>query len=127
MPFAHTVRTLNGFKRRKVIKDYVLIGAVAATAYMEPVFTEDLDIIVLAGTDEEYLHTFRRIAESVDALDGMHATGWYVPLGYSKFRCNPLPFSPCVGRSTHWSMASSPQSRPQPGGRNRRLVSSGQC
>ena len=52
MSFADAVRVLNVLKRRRVIRDYALIGAVAATAYMEPMFTEDLDIIVLADTSD---------------------------------------------------------------------------
>ena len=62
MSFTDAFRVLNGFKRRRIIRDYVVIGAVAATAYMEPIFTEDIDIIVLVDSDEEYLSTFRRIA-----------------------------------------------------------------
>ena len=62
MSFTDAFRVLNGLKRRLVIRDYVVIGAVAATAYMEPIFTEDIDIIVLVDSDEEYLSTFRRIA-----------------------------------------------------------------
>ena len=53
MSFTEAFRALNGLKRRKVIRDYVVIGAVAATTYMEPVFTEDVDVIVLVDTDEE--------------------------------------------------------------------------
>ena len=72
MPFSDTVRILNTFKRQRVIQDYVIIGAVAATAYMEPIFTEDLDIIVLADTDDEYLRTFRRVSEFAEGSEGMH-------------------------------------------------------
>ena len=72
MPFSNAIRVLNGLKRRRVIRDYVLIGAVAATAYMEPVFTEDLDIIVLGSNDNEYRRVFHRVAEFADGLEGMH-------------------------------------------------------
>ena len=59
MSFTDAFRILNGLKRRKIIKDYVVIGAIAATAYMEPIFTEDIDVIVLVDSDEEYLRAFR--------------------------------------------------------------------
>ena len=60
MPFAGAIHRLNGLRDSGVIPDYVLIGAVAATAYMEPVFTEDLDVAVLVDSDEQYLEAFRR-------------------------------------------------------------------
>ena len=72
MSFVDAIRTLNGLKRRRIIRDYVIIGAVAATAYMEPVLTEDLDIVVLADSDEEFWETYRRVGEHADGLDGMH-------------------------------------------------------
>ena len=72
MSFTEAFRVLNGLKRRRLIRDYAVIGAVAATAYMEPIFTEDIDIIVLVDTDEEYLQTFRRVAEVAEASEGMH-------------------------------------------------------
>ena len=72
MSFSDAIRLLNLLKRRKIIKDYVLFGAIAATAYMEPIFTEDLDIIVGVESDEEYIRTFRRVAEFAEAHEGMH-------------------------------------------------------
>ncbi len=72
MPFSDAVRALNQLKRRRIIRDYALVGAVAATAYVEPVFTQDLDIVVLVDTDEEYLTTFRRVVEEAEGIDGMH-------------------------------------------------------
>ena len=72
MSFTDAFRALNGLKRRRVIRDYAVIGAIAATAYMEPIFTEDIDVIILVSTDEEYLNTFRRVAELAEAQEGMH-------------------------------------------------------
>jgi predicted nucleotidyltransferase len=80
MSFGHAIRVLNGLKRRKVLKDYVLIGAFASTAYMEPVFTEDLDIIVLVDTDSEYRQVFRDVAKSAERVDGMHLILGGVPV-----------------------------------------------
>ena len=72
MSFTDTFRVLNALKRRKVIRDYAVIGAVAATAYMEPLATEDLGVIVLVDTDEEYLAVFNRIAQAAEDRSGMH-------------------------------------------------------
>lgn len=47
---------------------------------MEPVFTEDLDIIVLVDTDEEYLRVFRRVAQFAEGPKGMHYTLNGVPV-----------------------------------------------
>ena len=80
MSFTDALRALNGLKRRKVIRDYVVIGAVAATTYMEPVFTEDIDVIVLVDTDEEYLSTFTAISQQAEAQLGMHQVLGGVPV-----------------------------------------------
>jgi hypothetical protein len=80
MSFFDALRALNGLKRRRIIKDYAVIGAVAATAYMEPVFTEDIDVIVLVDTDQEYRRTFGRIAELAEGQDGMHQVLGGVPV-----------------------------------------------
>jgi len=80
MSFTDALRTLNGLKRRRVSRDYVVIGAVAATAYMEPVFTEDIYVIVLVDSDEEYRSTFRAVSQQAEAQDGMHQVLSGVPV-----------------------------------------------
>lgn len=72
MSFEDAVRQLNQWKKQGVLRDYVLFGAVAATAYMEPVFTEDLDVIVLVDSDSEYLSLFRTVAQLAQGQEGMH-------------------------------------------------------
>ena len=80
MAFADAVAALNQFKRRRIIRDYTLIGAVAATAYMEPVYTEDLDVVILVDSDEEYLRAYGAVAEVSDAMEGMHLILGGVPI-----------------------------------------------
>ncbi len=80
MSFTDALSALNGLKRRKVLRDYVVIGAVVATTYMEPVFTEDIDIIVLVNTDEELLRTFGAISKHADGEDGIHPVLAGVPV-----------------------------------------------
>ncbi len=74
---------LNGFKRRKVLRGYAIIGAIASTAYMEPIFTEDLDIIVLVGTESEYLRVFQDVSKSANGHSYNHLA--------SKLACNSSP------------------------------------
>ena len=80
MPFSDAIRALNQLKRRRVIRDYALMGAVAAAAYIEPIFTQDLDVVILVDTDEEYLNTFRRVVEEAEGIDGMHVIFAGVPV-----------------------------------------------
>ena len=67
----------------------MVIGAVAATTYMEPVFTEDIDVIVLVDTDEEYRGTFSAISRHAEAQDGMHQVLGGVPV--QLFRSTTMP------------------------------------
>ena len=72
MAFIDAVSALNDFKRRRIIRDYAIIGAVAATAYMEPIFTEDIDVVILVDSDEEYLQAYNVIAEQAANQEGKH-------------------------------------------------------
>ncbi len=90
MAFIDAVAALNGFKQRRIIRDYAIIGAVAATAYMEPMSTADLDVIVLTNTDEEYRHTFGLIAEHSEGQEGMHQILGGVPLQIFPSNLMPL-------------------------------------
>ncbi len=90
MGLPESIRALNSLKRQRVIRDYVLIGAVAATAYMEPIFTEDLDIIVLADTDEEYVETFQGVSEAAEDHQGMHVVLGDVPVQMFPTATKPL-------------------------------------
>ena len=90
MPFAAAISALNELKRRRVIKGYAIIGAVAATYYMEPRATEDLDVIVLVDTDEEYLEVYRLITEHSEGLDGMHQILGGIPVQTFSSTVSPL-------------------------------------
>lgn len=80
MAFTDAVAALNRLKRRRIIRDYALIGAVAATAYMEPMATADLDVIILVDSDEEYRRIFGIISEYAEGQDGMHQILGEVPV-----------------------------------------------
>lgn len=80
MAFIDAVAALNGLKRRRIVRDYAIIGAVAATAYMEPIFTEDLEVAILVDTDEECRRVFGTIAEESESQEGMHQILGGVPV-----------------------------------------------
>lgn len=80
MGFIEAIQEMNRLKQRRVIKDYAVFGAVAATFYMEPIFTEDIDVIVLVNSDEEYIETFRRAGEFAQGMEGMHYIFGDVPV-----------------------------------------------
>ena len=72
MSFEGAIRELNRLKRTGVMRDFALIGAVAATIYIEPLFTEDADALVLVDSDAEYLEVLRHVGEAAQAMRGMH-------------------------------------------------------
>ena len=80
MAFIDAVAALNSFKRRRIIRDYAIIGAVAATAYMEPIATEDIDVLILVDSDEEYLQAYGVIAGQSEEQEGMHQILGGVPV-----------------------------------------------
>lgn len=90
MSFEDAIRQLNQWKKQGILRDYVVFGAVAATAYMEPVFTEDLDVIVLADTDAEYLSVFRKVARLATGQEGMHYLIGGVPVQMLPTTTHPL-------------------------------------
>lgn len=80
MAFIDAIRRLNRWKQRRLIRDYAIIGAVAATAYMEPVFTEGMDVVVLVASDAEYRQTFRRLTDKAESVEGKRPVIDGVPL-----------------------------------------------
>jgi len=61
MNITNVIRELNKLKQRKILKDYALFGAVASSYYMYPVFTDDIDVIVLADTDSDYIKIWNEL------------------------------------------------------------------
>ena len=90
MSFEDAIRSLNKLKRQRVIRDYSLIGAVAATYYGEPISTEDLDIVILVDSDDEYIRAYRKIGEAADGLEGMHYILGDVPVQIFPSTVKPL-------------------------------------
>lgn len=57
------VKIFNHLKVKKRVRDYAIFGAVASTFYIEPIFTDDIDIIVFAETHLEYISIGRELAK----------------------------------------------------------------
>jgi predicted nucleotidyltransferase len=57
------VKILNNLKKQHRIRDYAIFGATAASYYMEPVYTEDVDVLILASGDEEYIKVWRELSK----------------------------------------------------------------
>ncbi len=91
MSFSEAITTLNRFKQENLIRDFAFIGAVASAAYpIETTQTEDLDIVILVDTDEEYYETFGSLKEKVDGIDGMHLMINGVPVQMFPSTLKPL-------------------------------------
>ena len=90
MGFREGVQARSRLKRRRVIRDYVIIGAVAYAYHAEPVATQDMNVVVLVGSDDEYLTTFRRLREESERLEGMHLYFGGVPVQLFPSSTKPL-------------------------------------
>lgn len=60
-------RAMNKLKQRRLVRDLALIGSVAASLYIGPINTVDVDIMVLVNTDEEWIKATRAFAELTNA------------------------------------------------------------
>lgn len=67
-PFRRIAVALNQLKRGRVVRDWVIYGAVAYTFHEEPIETADLDVLVLVGSDADY---FERVFPALRELGPM--------------------------------------------------------
>jgi hypothetical protein len=66
--------SMNDLKRRRVIRDWVVYGAVAYIAHEEPVETLDMDILVAVSGDKEYFSKVFPALRQLGPLVGEAAT-----------------------------------------------------
>ena len=90
MAFIDAMNGLDCLVQRGIIRDYAVIGSVAAAMYIEPRFGENIDVIVLVDTDEEYLATFQSIAEEAEGEDGTHYVFGGIPIQFLPSTVTPL-------------------------------------
>lgn len=62
------IKILNELKRKRKLKGYAIFGAVGATFYMEPVYTADIDVLVLADTDTDYINVWRELSKHAEKV-----------------------------------------------------------
>lgn len=63
MNIVSIIKILNELKRKRKLKDYAIFGAIGASYYMEPIYTKDIDVLVLADTDEDYVRVWRELSK----------------------------------------------------------------
>ena len=61
MNIINVIRLMNRLKKTKKIADYAIFGAVGASYYIPAVTTMDVDLLVLAQTDADYIKTWREL------------------------------------------------------------------
>jgi len=66
MNIVSIIKVLNELKRKRKLKDYAIFGAIGASYYMEPIFTKDIDVLVLADTDEDYIRVWRELSKHAE-------------------------------------------------------------
>jgi len=54
MPFQGVISKLNELKKEGYIKDYAIFGGYAITYYLEPIYTYDLDIIIIVSSQNDF-------------------------------------------------------------------------
>ncbi len=84
MGLGRTLKVLNGMVADDVIRRYAVAGAIAATRYLEPMSTDDVDILVSFNSDSP-LVTLKPIVEYLAAKgytewrkEGLLVEGWPV-------------------------------------------------
>lgn len=70
MNVSKVIELLNSLKRGGKLRDYAIFGAVAALQYMEPIYTSDIDILVLVSTDSEYNLLWREFSKHSQRVEG---------------------------------------------------------
>jgi hypothetical protein len=74
MTMRSTLEVITRLARQGVIKDYAITGAVAALSYLEPMLTEDIDVLVSIGDLENRASGLILLTPIENALAGMGYT-----------------------------------------------------
>ena len=63
MAIVDVLKVLRALKQEGTVRDYILFGSVAAMVHTRPFFTQDVDIALAVGSDEEFQRIFNRLIE----------------------------------------------------------------
>lgn len=72
MSFQGVLITLNDLKKKGVIQDYAIAGGYALFYYLEPQYTEDLDIIILLESGDEFHKFHQYFKEKGNKIAGIY-------------------------------------------------------
>ena len=70
MNIVSVAKVLNNLKKRKKLRNYAIFGAVGASYYIEPIYTSDVDILILSDTDQEYIQIWRELSKHAEKVRG---------------------------------------------------------
>lgn len=84
------LETLNGLKRKGVIKDYAIGGGYAVNYYLEPSYTYALDVLVLLGSDADYHGLYKHFREAGNKIENIHIMIGDLPVQFLPSFISPL-------------------------------------
>ena len=84
------LETLNGLKRRGIIKGYAIGGGYAVNYYLEPSYTYDLAVLVLLGSDADYHGLYKHFREAGNKIENIHIMIGDLPVQFLPSFISPL-------------------------------------
>ena len=84
------LETLNGLKRKGVIKDYAIGGGYAVNYYLEPSYTYDLDVLVLLGSDADYHALYNYFREAGNKIENIYIMIGDLPVQFLPSFISPI-------------------------------------
>ena len=84
------LETLNGLKRKGVIKDYAIGGGYAVNYYLEPSYTYDLDVLVLLGSDADYHALYNYFREAGNKIENVYIMIGDLPVQFLPSFISPI-------------------------------------
>ncbi len=84
------LETLNGLKRKGIIKDYAIGGGYAVNYYLEPSYTYDLDVLVLLGGDADYHALYKHFREAGNRIESIYIMIGDLPVQFLPSFISPL-------------------------------------
>ena len=84
------LETMNGLKRKGVIKDYAIGGGYAVNYYLEPSYTYDLDVLVLLGSDADYHALYNYFREAGNKIENIYIMIGDLPVQFLPSFISPL-------------------------------------
>ncbi len=84
------LQTLNGLKRKGIIKDYAIGGGYAVNYYLEPSYTYDLDVLVLLGSDADYQALYKHFREAGNKIENIYVMIGDLPVQFLPSFISPL-------------------------------------